>query len=204
MNKKLLAYISTLTMLIPVPGRFAYGILLVIVFNLVLISGTLFLDVVKKFANNNLQTVIMAAFLIGVSVFIRGIFIFLFPVIVLQLGVLLYFPALSVFVISAMHNKEEKDLKANLMQNIASGSIYSLLALLFMFFRDILGYGCISIPVLNGIAEIRFINTAKIPVMCFFASLPGTITLSTVAVVVFIHILKKIEIMEHAGVINDK
>jgi len=204
MNKKIVLYASALMLMIPVPGRFAYGIILTLLFNLVFLAGTSFVFAVRKYITGTMQSVVIMTFLIGMSVFLKDILIFIFPVIVLQLGVLLYFPALSVFILTAVNRKGSSTLQEAISMNMKDSGCFSLFALIYMLLRDIAGYGSISFPGFNGILAVQFINSAKIPFMCFLASLPGTIISSTVMAVLYIHVQKMFTIIERAGITDEK
>src|SRR5574344_1867518 len=125
----------SLTLLIPVAGRFAYAIIIVLSLNLSMIFGTLFRKLVYKIHLQNLQPVLMAVFLIGIAILYKQILIIYSPVIALTLGFSIYMSAFSSFMIGCLYKKSDKSLSTEMSINMKASSKFSLFTLLFFLVR---------------------------------------------------------------------
>ena len=64
---------ASLALLVPSPGRFAYGITLLFMLNLLMLAGTLFKHLVKSLGLDDLLPVLLAVFLMTISVIFKQI-----------------------------------------------------------------------------------------------------------------------------------
>ncbi len=186
----------SLALLVPLPGRFAYGIIFFIAVNFFMFAGTLFKKLISELDMDEMQPLALALILIACAVFVKLLLMIYSPVIALTLGFSLYMCALSAFMLGSLYDKNKKPLSEELKLNMKRSGLYSLLALVFFFVRDFLGYGTITLPVRNGFYYIKiFPETSKyFSVSSFFASLPGAILLTVLTITLFTFIDKKISI----------
>ncbi len=194
---------ALLPMLLPVPGRFALGLICIIIFNLVLASGCLFQHALHALKMETTQFVLLVPFVVGMSVFAQQLLMIYSPGIALQLGILVHFPALSAFLITILHTVKRDSLIKELSATMVPAGIYSGFAFVFMLFRDIFGYGGISFPVPSGIRELIFFDTAKLPFMQFAATIPGTLIISMLIFVFYSHCRRKMIIIKRAGLTDE-
>ena len=66
---------TILTVLVPAPGRFVYGVALVIELNLIMLVGTLINSLVKKIKLEELNTLIILITIISTTILYRQIMI---------------------------------------------------------------------------------------------------------------------------------
>lgn len=185
----------SLALLIPVAGRFAYAIVLVIAINLFLILGTLFRKLIYKIHQQSLQPVLMAIFLISLAILYKQLLIIYSPVIALTLGFSIYVAAFSSFTIGCLYKKSENNLSIEISTNMKSGFKFSIFTLCFFLFRDIFGYGTISFPVKNGLAYLKLRSDSKLfATGIFWSSIPGALILIALIFVISKYINKKIQI----------
>lgn len=186
----------SLAMLIPFPGRLAYGILMIILLNLLMLFGTL----VGKFSTalqvEELHPVIVSIALMSISILYRQILVLFSPVLALTLGFLVYIPAFSSFMIGSMYTISNEKLTEDLKQNMKQSGLFSFSAILFFLFRDIFGYGTITLPSADGLLVIELFNANNSLLMGnIWASIPGALVMAAIVLIVSIHIKKKFEIV---------
>ncbi len=169
---------ASLAMLVPFPGRFAYGIILVIVMYASMIFMTLFQNLIYRLSLESLLSALTAVFLISESIFFKQLLIMYSPVMALTVGFVIYIPAVSSFFVMRLYRPNVPSIIADLSQNIQYCSGFSVFALCIFLFRDVFGYGTISFPSTNGIAQIVLSSSAdKVHVGTFWASTPGAVLL---------------------------
>ena len=132
---------TILGILIPSPGRFVYGVTLVIELISLMLIGTLTTSLVKKLKLEELSTIIVLMIIISTTILFRQIMILIQPEVMLTLGYIIFLMPVSVFMIGYVFIKDEKPLKEKLRFNMSHILTFSVYALLFFLLRDIAGYG---------------------------------------------------------------
>ena len=88
---------TILTVLVPAPGRFVYGVALVFELNLIMLIGTVINSFVKKIKLDELNTLIILIMIISSTILYRQIMILICPEVMLTLGFIIYLMPVSVF-----------------------------------------------------------------------------------------------------------
>ncbi len=184
----------SLAVLVPLPGRFAYGIIFFVAINFFMFAGTLFKKLISELDMEEMQPLALALILIACAVFIKELLKLYSPLIALTLGFSLYMTALSSFMIGSLYDKEKTVLANDLKINMKRSVLYSLLALSYFFVRDFFGYGTITLPSRSGFYYINVFpkQTEYFSVSSFFASIPGALLLTVLMISLFTFIDKKI------------
>ena len=182
MNKKIiyLDILVSLSILVPSPGRFACGLILVVEMNTLIASGIFAQYMIKKLGLEQLRSVILMTFFLCMAIIMKLLLVFLSPVLALQLGFVMYLPALSSYVIdyffSSASSLRPQEGRKKLAMHCAGFSVF---ALFFFLFRDIVGYGTLTLPIHSGMKEIIVCNPANYSSVVFIATIPGALILST-------------------------
>jgi hypothetical protein len=207
MNKKALYLFiaASLAILIPSPGRFVYGFTLVLEFNLLLIVGTLMNALVKKIDLYRLNTMIVMFTLIAFTIIYRQLLIITQTEVALSLGFLLYLPPTSLFLVGYVFNNSEEPLLEKLKINMEQSLYFSLIGLLYFLFRDIAGYGTFTFwGTKHVIYEKVILDSQKVGVFSFFATMPGSMILSAIIIFIYLHVAKKIAIVDNVMNVGEK
>ena len=188
-NKKLLVYLSTvLASLIPCPGRFAFGILLVIVFNIVFILSSLLDYFFKKLSIAEYSKFFMPLLICSLVTIAYRLIVFFSPIIALQLSFILYIQAFSIYLLFFKFDEGNVlSVKDVIRTQFFNCACYTVLTLAFTLIRDIFGYGCISFPTPDGVYSLRLFNVSYFTFMNFFASIPGAAVICAVVISVLLH-----------------
>jgi len=184
---------ASLALLVPSPGRFAYGIILLFMLNLLMLAGTLFKHLVKVLDLDELLPVLLAVFLMTVSVIFKQLLITLSPLAALTLGFIIYMPAVSSFLIGNLYSQNSDDIKENLAVNLKESILFSIFALAVFLFRDIFGYGTISLPAASGLVEISLLKVREggfYPGI-FWATIPGALVIIALSLAIYVHVISK-------------
>ncbi len=201
MKKSELSFFITLSlaMLVPVPGRLAYGIILILFLNILVLTGILFKKLISFFFSGELQNVILCALMISTCVLFRQIFLILFPLQTFILGITIFMPVLTSFVLGRLYVNRNLSVAAELKASLKSSTGFSLFSILFFALRDIIGYGTLSFPSGMGITEIKLFDIASSEISflgMFWASVPGALILIAIEILVVASINRNLNIIE--------
>ena len=186
------------SLFIVAPGRFASGLVIIIALALFTVMGTLFCHFLKFIKMNEMKSVLLIAFVVFMVMLFRQILILTMPSLALSMSFILFLAAVSTYVISFMFTPEENTLLVDLKKNslhIAKVSVYGFFVSLV---RDVFGYGTFTFISFNGVIEKVIFPEDKISFMSFIASIPGGFILCALILVVYMLILKKIDVIKRA------
>lgn len=196
--------ILSLGLLVPVPGRFAYGFVLILLLNILLFAGLFVKRLVRILDIEEFQSVIIATALISICILYKQFIILLSPIMALTLGFAIFIPAVSSFLLGYVGDPVRIPLKEECYDCMKKAGRFSVYGLFFFIIRDVLGYGTITFPKHNGIFQIRFFNVGAGYIGSFFASIPGALVLTAVFVIFLNHVKNKFEIVQMTKDINSE
>ena len=187
-----------LALLIQTPGRFVYGLTIMIELFLLVLVGTLSISLIRKIKLEEIASLILMTILIAFTILFRQILAITYSEIALTLGYILYFPTLSIFLLNNLFIIESESLKIRLISNVKSSMIFIVLGLLFFLFRDIAGYGTFTFFGKNhNLYEKVLFITDEIGIFSFVASIPGALIMSGLLLLMISFISKKIKIIKN-------
>ena len=108
---------ASLAFLIPFPGRFVYGVVLVIELLFLMLIGTSVTSIAEKIKLGELKNVLALIAITSFTILFKEILILTQTEIALTLGFLLYIPAASSFLIGYIFNKHETSISERLKFN---------------------------------------------------------------------------------------
>ena len=121
----------TLTMIIPMPGRFVYGVVLALEFNFLVLFGSLINSFINKLKLNELKSFLYIFFFIIITVLFRQILKITQPEIALTLGILTFFPSVSIFLLGYIFTNTEKKLSEKIKIDMKDSLFYTIYLLVF-------------------------------------------------------------------------
>lgn len=194
MNKRIyfIFIAASFALLVSASGRLAYGLVLIVEMNLLVLASASFAAFVRRFEFGNLRKVVMLSFVIFATVLFRQILILFSPVIALTLGFVIFLPPVSVFLFGNVFAERTPYPSDALRQSL----VFSAFALVFFFLRDLLGFGTISFPMPNGIGEARFFDSRSTAFCSLFASVPGALLLVVLCMAALLTVQRKMNIIE--------
>ncbi|MBO5607850.1 MAG: hypothetical protein J5930_08150 [Treponema sp.] len=188
MNKNIFMYLSVaLILLIPFPGRFAYGLVAVIQLNILLISGLAFRELLVRLKMEELQSQLICILLIFLSILFKLILTAVSPVMALTAGYAMYMPAVSVFVLTQLFDKQTVPLIVCIQRTMKKSLSVSLVMLAIFLVRDLIGYGTVTFPSSSGLAAVKIIPWAaeSSSVGVFVASIPAALIIIGLLLILF-------------------
>ena len=158
LNKYLFIYLSVaLAFLIPFPARLAYGLIVFIEMQLLMLAGTVGRELFFKFGMEEVQKPLISVLLIAVTLLYKFILTFLSPVMALTMGFSIFIPALCAFLLGTLFEKKSESLSVSIKKNMKLSVFVTSPFLIFFLLRDIIAYGSITLPSHNGILVLHII-----------------------------------------------
>lgn len=192
---------TALMMLVLAPGRFVYGFVLVVELNLIILTGTLSISLVKKLKLDEIQSVTVLFLMLAATILYRQIIILIQPEIVLTLGFLIYVIPLSFYSIGYIFADTENKLSVRLKNNMIQSFVYSVFALLFFLIRDLFGYGTFTFfGTGHQIYEKVIIKAERTGLFSIIASIPGALIFSGILLSIHTFFRNKTDIVKKAEV----
>lgn len=198
-NDLFIYLLLSLSMLVFVPGRLSYGLILIFEYNFILILGILFSKLICILHLEDLRNICFATGIVFLAVLYK-LFVRLYsPVIAFNLGILFYMPPLSIFVLGNIYNKtKESSLTVQLKTIMLKSLFFTIYALIFYILRDFFGYGTISLPSIHGVYELFIIKEMRYSFMgIFFASIPGALFLVSIFYILISYFLNSANIFKN-------
>ncbi len=190
-KREFLLYIVTnMVIFVPSPPFVAYGIILILCFNVVYLITISYSKYISALENKYRYPLLLLCAALVTLIFHMGLS-FVSPVIGLTLGFIMYLIPLSVLTLNTPFYQNEENIKEQKNNNIKTLFLISFLSLLFFVIREFFSYGTISYPTTTGIATIH------LPVQLFdgysfiWSSIPGAFFLLTIFVVLLPLIVQK-------------
>lgn len=196
-KNNLLAYtIMTLSMLISLPGRFAYGLLAVL--TLIILTGTqAIISSVLKSRNMNSYVLPLSFFsVIGMTVVLKQLLFCFSPVLALSIGFNLYLIAGAVLVSDFIGNNFNSENSKQFKNAVSFAGKYALLVLIYFLIRDIVAYGTVTIPSPDGLFILRIFRHSDFTFPGnFFGTIPGGLMLVAIIIIIISFIARKLEVV---------
>ena len=195
-QKKIYFYIAAnLAMLIPVPGRLAYAIIILLIFNIQMIATTMLFHAIHRMNLANMRNSLLALTIIALGVLYKQLVIIFCPIVALTLSYCIFLPTLASVIIEFFFLSYEHGVKTHLMLSIKKCCLMSVFALIFFLVRDIVGYATITFPGWKNLVVIHLpYNPESTGIGVFFATIPGSLCFMTLLLALYIFMAKKINI----------
>lgn len=199
-RKKIYFYIAAnLAMLIPVPGRLAYAIILLLLFNIQMLASTMLFHAIHRMNLANMRNSLLALTIIALGILYKQLVIIICPIAALTLSYCIFLPTLASVIIEFFFLSYERGVQTHVISNMKKSGIMSVFALFFFLMRDIVGYATITFPGLNRLVVIHLpYNPESTGIGVFFATIPGSLCFMALLLALYIFTAKKIQIFINA------
>lgn len=203
-KKKIYLYIAAnLAFLIPVPGRFAYALIMAVLFNLQMAAITMIFHAIHRTNLANLQNSVLSLMIISLGIVFKQLLIIVCPVAALTLGFCIYLPTLASVIIEFFFLDYEHGLKGHLIDKAKKTLALSAFMLLIFLIRDMLGYGTITFPGWKRLIVVHLFENSDIGgASVFLATIPGCLVLISALISFYIFVSKKLHILANASDID--
>ena len=199
-NKRIYFYIAAnLSFLIPIPGRFAYALIMLIIFNVQMATITLLFHAIHRLQLASMRNSLLTLTIISLSIFYKQLLTIFCPIASLTLGYCIFLPTLASVIIDFFFLDYEHGVRGHLVTNMKRSAFMSVFALFFFLIRDLFGYGTLTLPAWKHILVFRLpYNPESAGASVFLATVPGSLCLIAGMLAVYIFVMKKIRIMAHS------
>jgi hypothetical protein len=195
---------SFLSILIPTPGRFVFGLTILFELFLFTLIGTLFNYLFPKLKINELKTFLLLMILLTFSILYRQIFIIFQTEVAFVLGFLFYIPPLSLFLITILIEESHETIYVQLKNNLKLSAIFCISGLILFLFRDIVCFGTITFFGKNHMIYEKILFDSDITMLfSFCASIPGILILCSSLLLIIKVIKTKISSIQNLESQND-
>lgn len=186
-NNKIYLYLTaSLALLLPVSGRIAWGLYILLHFNLLVLFTTLLTHGIRRLKLEKFRPGIICVEIISLTVLYKQLLNILCPVAAITLSLALYFPAISSVILTILASAEFYHLKQDLSEKLKISFSISGFCLVIFILRDVLGYGTITLPSWQKILVINIPSVFKsISLFSFIATIPGCIILLALIVAAY-------------------
>lgn len=185
---RLYTYLAiSLSLLIPVSGRFAFGIVILLFFNLSVILTVLTIHGIWKFQFEYLTFSLVAFEIIAFTLLFRQIVVILCPIIAMSCGFAFFIAAAASVMIPMFFTESSTPLKEDLLLQLKSSLLISLFCLVFFLFRDIIGFGTVTLPVWQDILVLKIPYLYDhLNMLSFIGTIPGVLLIIGILLSIFI------------------
>ena len=199
-NKTYFVYIAAyVALLLPSPGRFIFGFILMAELFLLTLTGTLVNSLIRKLEMQEMHSIISVLFILTTTLVLRQVLVITYPETVLTLGYMLYLPAVSLFMIGYLYKDNGSSLKKRLEFNLRSVTFFTIAGLIYSLVRDILGFGTFTFfGAKHQLYQKVIISSDSAGVFSFLATLPGGFMLASICMFVTTYIADKFDKIKKA------
>lgn len=191
---------ATCAISVIIPGRFVCGIILAVEIGFLMLFGILFRSLVEVLKLNKMKNPLVMIFVVYLTIFYKRLIIFLMPELVLQLGFVMFLPAISTFTTVFLMEDKKQSLLNELKDNMPGAMFFALYVLFISFIRDFFGFGTLTLPGTNGFHEYIIFDSEAVSAASFLATIPGALILSAVLLSAYLYVEKKFHIILKAGI----
>ena len=190
---------AALSIIIPFPPRFAYGIVAIILLNILIYGGFAIKFFTERF---NLQSM-LTSLLIFTEIALTGIYkqvlILYAPSIAFTSGLALYLTAFSSYIYGNVLDTVGLSPVEHLVRTSKRTALFSGLVLLFFLLRDIIAFGSITFPAPNGIKVVTIFKVSELYPLHFLATIPGTLIVLGFIFALFSYFNRKLMILRRVS-----
>ena len=176
-NASFLFTASCLSLFVPVPPRFAYGLVLVLCANVVVFSVILlhaFGDYLNLKKGKTLFSIIGT---MGITALLYALLALWSPLTVFTLGFIIYLIPVSSFISDTVFAPQPSSLPDAVRKGAKVSLLISSLGLLFFALRELLSYGSLSLPTGTGLRILRIFGNFRSSPVFFWSAIPGALIL---------------------------
>ena len=201
MSKKAISIYMAATCAIGIvaPGRFVCGLVIAVEIFLLMILGDLFRSLLKTLKLEEMQQVLLLMFVVYITVMVKQLLKLLMPELALQMGFLLFLPAISTFTTVFLISEDSLSLQERLRSDFPAALLFASYILLVSIIREILGYGTFTLSHIGEPLEFVIFNPSSVSAMTFLATIPGALILTSLLLALFLFVENKFYILQKAG-----
>lgn len=198
MTKKIMYIyiVACLSMFVPSPPRFAYGIVLLLIANIVILLTIPAKATIEKLNIEKYKMTLLLLIGLSLTLFCHQILTLFSPIMALSVGFVVYLIPGSSLLTSFILAEKTKSISIAYTESLKTIKNLTLLGLLFFLLREFFAFGTISLPGRDGIIildlPLHFLSAYSF----FWSTIPGALVLLAAFLIVISAVYRRKEIMQ--------
>ena len=197
-NASFLFTASCLSLFVPVPPRFAYGLVLVLCANVIVFSVILLHAFIDYLGITKGKTLFSLIGTMGITVLLYALLTLWSPLTAFTLGFIIYLIPVSSIISDTVFTPQPSSLRDEIRKGAKLSLLISLLGLSFFALRELFSYGSLSLPARTGLRILWIFGNFRSSPVFFWSAIPGALILLALLLTVLMFVYRRYEGGEEA------
>lgn len=197
-NASFLFTASCLSLFVPVPPRFAYGLVLVLCANVIVFSGILLHAFIDYLGITKGKTLFSLIGTMGITVLLYALLTLWSPLTAFTLGFIIYLIPVSSVISDTVFTPQPSSLRDEIRKGAKLSVLISSLGLSFFALRELFSYGSLSLPARTGLRILWIFGNFRSSPVFFWSAIPGALILLALLLTVLMFVYRRYEGGEEA------
>ncbi|MGP1601381.1 hypothetical protein [Treponema sp.] len=189
---------SCLILLVPVPPRFAFGIVFILCAAVIVLAAVMLKALIEYIGVKKYKNLLFMPGILAVTLFLYALVGLWSPVTAFTFGFIMYILPVSLFMNASVFADEHCSLKEMLIRELKNCAVLSVSGLFFFAARELLAYGTLSLPVRSGLQVFGILKGLGFFPVFFWATIPGALVLLAFLLVALAAVYRRYGIKEDA------
>ena len=197
-NASFLFTASCLSLFVPVPPRFAYGLVLVLCANVIVFSVILLHAFIDYLGLTKGKTLFSLIGTMGITVLLYALLTLWSPLTAFTLGFIIYLIPVSSVISDTVFTPQPSSLRDEIRKDAKLSLLISSLGLSFFALRELFSYGSLSLPARTGLRILWIFGNFRSSPVFFWSAIPGALILLALLLTVLMFVYRRYEGGEEA------
>ena len=197
-NASFLFTASCLSLFVPVPPRFAYGLVLVLCANVIVFSVILLHAFIDYLGLTKGKTLFSLIGTMGITVLLYALLTLWSPLTAFTLGFIIYLIPVSSVISDTAFTPQPSSLRDEIRKGAKLSLLISSLGLSFFALRELFSYGSLSLPARTGLRILLIFGNFRSSPVFFWSAIPGALILLALLLTVLMFVYRRYEGGEEA------
>ena len=197
-NASFLFTASCLSLFVPVPPRFAYGLVLVLCANVIVFSVILLHAFIDYLGITKGKTLFSLIGPMGITVLLYALLTLWSPLTAFTLGFIIYLIPVSSVISDTVFTPQPSSLRDEIRKGAKLSLLISSLGLSFFALRELFSYGSLSLPARTGLRILWIFGNFRSSPVFFWSAIPGALILLALLLTVLMFVYRRYEGGEEA------
>jgi len=192
-NASFLFTASCLSLFVPVPPRFAYGLVLVLCANVIVFSVILLHAFIDYLGITKGKTLFSLIGTMGITVLLYALLTLWSPLTAFTLGFIIYLIPVSSVISDTVFTPQPSSLRDEIRKGVKLSLLISSLGLSFFALRELFSYGSLSLPARTGLRILWIFGNFRSSPVFFWSAIPGALILLALLLTVLMFVYRRYE-----------
>ena len=197
-NASFLFTASCLSLFVPVPPRFAYGLVLVLCANVIVFSVILLHAFIDYLGLTKGKTLFSLIGTMGITVLLYALLTLWSPLTAFTLGFIIYLIPVSSVISDTVFEPQPSSLRDEMRKGAKLSLLISSLGLSFFALRELFSYCSLSLPARTGLRILWIFGNFRSSPVFFWSAIPGALILLALLLTVLMFVYRRYDGGEEA------